>query len=183
VHSQWNAPGSVFANFQNDSLGKCEVCFRAGYCAMSECEVQRKFEVSIINSVVDKATLNGIVDDKPLKDMMKKVMNNNKIDFKKMVKKVKSNISKATKFVNKKAEKKLAKAVSLLNSGKSLVKSVRTNKNKNLSSSKLIQIIRESLKTFRTNVSLALSVKSKINIKYLNFYKFRKQKIVQSKKN
>lgn len=131
---------------------------------MSECEVQKNFEVSVINSVVDKASLNGIVDDKNMKDMIKKVMNNQQINFKKMQKKVQANLKKATKFVNKKAEKKLLKAVKLLNSGNTSATRKDSNKAskaaKTLSSSKLIKVVRESLTKFRTLISNALSVKS-----------------------
>ena len=163
----WNAPASVFANFKNDSLGKCEVCFRAGFCTMSECSVQKKFEISVINSTVDKAKLNGIVDDKPLKEMLKKLMNNKKVDFKKMTKKVKKNLKKAKKIVNKKAEKKLIKAVSILNGGKAKKSGSKASKKK-LSSSKLIKIIRSSLKKFRANASICISLKSKFNL--CNFF-------------
>jgi len=132
---------------------------------MSECQVQKNFEISVINSVVDKASLNGIVDDKNMKDMLKKVMNNQAVNFKKIAKKVQANIKKASKFINKKAEKKLLKAVNLLNSGNTSSNSKTSSKNskssRGLSSSKLIIIIRESLKKFRTNISNALNVKSK----------------------
>jgi len=131
---------------------------------MSECEVQKNFEVSVINSVVDRASLNGIVDDKNMKDMIKKVMNNQSINFKKMQKKVQANLKKATKFVNKKAEKKLIKAVKLLNSGNKTSGGKDANQAskaaKTLSSSKLIKVVRESLTKFRTLISNGLSVKS-----------------------
>lgn len=157
----WNAPASVFASFKNDSLGKCEVCFRAGFCTMSECSVQKKFEISVINSTVDKAKLNGMVDDKPLKEMLKKIIHDKKVNFKKVAKKVKKNLKKAKKHVNKKVEKKLIKTVRILNGGKAK-KGGKATKNK-LSSSKLIKIIRSSLKKFRANVSITLSQKSKEN--------------------
>ena len=88
----WNKPQSVFANFKNDSLGKCEVCFRAGFCTMNECSVQKKFEISVINSTVDKAKLNGMVDDKPLKEMLKKIIKNQKVNFKNTIIIMTSNI-------------------------------------------------------------------------------------------
>ena len=155
----WSKPASVFANFKNDSLGKCEVCFRAGFCTMSECQVQKKFEISVINSTVDKAKLNGIVDDKPLKEMLKKLMNNKKVDFKKIAKKVKKILKKAKKHVNKKTEKKLIKTVRILNGGKAKKLGSKGSKNK-LNTSKLIKIIRSSIQKFRANVSICLSLKS-----------------------
>jgi arsenate reductase-like glutaredoxin family protein len=156
----WNAPASVFESFKKDSLGKCEVCFRAGFCSMNECSVQKKFEIAVINSTVDKAKLNGFYDDKPMKDMLKKIIKNKKVDFKKIAKKVTKNLKKAKKFANKKAEKKLINAVRILNGGKVKGKKAKIGK-KGLSSSKLIDIIRSSLRTFRANVSICLSQKSK----------------------
>jgi hypothetical protein len=151
----WNRPDGLFNNFKNDSIGKCEVCFRAGFCSMNECSVQKKFEISVINSTVDKAKLNGLVDDKPLKDMMRKIIKNQKINFKKMAKKVQKNLYKAKKHVNKKAEKSLIKSLRILNGVKGSPK-----KNK-LASSKLITIIRSSISKFRATVMTTLSFKSK----------------------
>jgi len=127
---------------------------------MNECSVQKKFEISVINSTVDKAKLNGMVDDKPLKEMLKKIIKNQKVNFKKVAKKVKKNLKKAKKHVNKKAEKKLIKAVRILNGGKSAKKSGAKKSGHKLSSSKLIKIIRSSIKKFKANVSICLSTKS-----------------------
>ena len=161
----WNKPQSVFAAFKSDSLGKCEVCFRAGFCSMSECSVQKKFEISVINSTVDKAKLNGIVDDAPLKAMLKKIMHDKNVNFKKIAKKVKQNLKKAKKHVNKKTEKKLIKTVKILNGGKvkkaKKSKSAKKAKHAKLASSKLIKIIRASIKKFQVSVSICLSAKSK----------------------
>ena len=139
---------------------------------MSECQVQKNFEISVINSVVEKANLNGIVDDKNMKEMLKMVMNNQAVNFKKMAKKVQKNLKKASKFVNKRAEKKLMKAINLLNAGKTAgQKQAKGAKaTGNLSSSKLIKIVRESLTKFRNNVSVALSVKSKNSFFIKNLY-------------
>lgn len=157
----WNEPNTVFAGFKSDSLGKCEVCFRAGFCSMNECSVQKKFEISVINSTVDKAKLGGIVDSKPLKNMLKKIMHDKKVDFNKVAKKVKANLKKAQKKVNKKTEKNLIKTVSILNGGQ-VKKTDKGKDSKNmLSSSKLINIIRSSIRTFKINVSNCLSQKSK----------------------
>ena len=170
----WNKPQTVFAAFKSDSLGKCEVCFRAGFCSMSECSVQKKFEISVINSTVDKAKLNGIVDDAPLKAMLKKVMHDKAVNFKKIAKKVKKNLKNAKKHVNKKTEKKLIKTVKILNGGK--VKKAKGGKKhakgNKLASSKLIKIIRASIRKFQVSVSICLSAKSKKNFIFLNFLKF-----------
>lgn len=52
-------PGSVFDSFKSDIVGKCGVCFRAGYCTMSECQVQKNYETSVINKIVDSYELGG----------------------------------------------------------------------------------------------------------------------------
>ena len=153
----WNRPDGLFNNFKNDSIGKCEVCFRAGFCSMNECSVQKKFEISVINSTVDKAKLNGLVDDKPLKDMMKKIINDQKVNFKKMAQKVQKNLKAAKKQVNKKAEKKLIKTIGILNG----VKTGQRNQKNKLSSSNLIKIIRSSINRFKASVMNTLSFKSK----------------------
>jgi len=119
--------------------------------------VQKKFEISVINSTVDNAKLNGMVDDKPLKEMLKKIIHDKKVNFKKVAKKVKKNLKNARKHVNKKVEKKLIKTVRILNGGKAK-KSGKAVAHK-LSSSKLVKIIRSSLKKFRANVSITLSQK------------------------
>jgi len=155
----WNKPQSVFAAFKSDSLGKCEVCFRAGFCSMSECSVQKKFEISVINSTVDKAKLNGIVDDAPLKKMLAKVMHDKKVNFDKIAKKVKKNLKKAKKSVNKKTEKKLIKTVAILNGGKAKAKKSKGKKGAKLASSKLIKIIRASIKKFQAQVMVTMSSK------------------------
>lgn len=166
----WNQPNTVFAGFKSDNLGKCEVCFRAGFCSMKECSVQKKFEISVINSTVDKAKLNGIVDNKPLKEMLKKIMHDKKVDFKKVAKKVHKNLKDAHKHINKKTEKKLIKTVSILNGGKVKKTIKRKASHHKLSSSKLMKAIRSSLKRFKNSVSVTLSTKSKQNI-FFNFFR------------
>merc|ERR1712032_1292859 len=151
---------------KSDSIGKCEVCFRAGFCSMSECSVQKKFEISVINSTVDQAKLNGIVDDSSLKAMLKKVMHDKAVDFKKVAKKVKKNLKNAKKHVNQKTEKKLIKTVGILNGAKSAKGKKKAKKNsKKISSSKLIKIIRASIKKFQTQVSITISAKKKKELK------------------
>ncbi len=50
-------------------FGKCEICFRAGYCAISECKEQELKELEIINRVVNSATITGKVDENLLKNL------------------------------------------------------------------------------------------------------------------
>jgi len=53
----WSQPGSVFGAFLNDSVGKCDVCFRAGYCSMSQCTAQKRREQQVIEKAVDGANV------------------------------------------------------------------------------------------------------------------------------
>jgi hypothetical protein len=50
---------------------------------MDECSVQKNFEVSVINSVVDKAEIKGTVETTSLQDLVKNVVKGKKINFKK----------------------------------------------------------------------------------------------------
>jgi hypothetical protein len=59
----WNSPSNPFDYFKNDMFGKCEICFRAGYCTISECRAQEKNEINIINSVLNNSKLRGKVDE------------------------------------------------------------------------------------------------------------------------
>jgi len=52
-----------------DTFGKCEICFRAGYCTISECKEQELKELEIINSVVNSASITGKVDENLLKNL------------------------------------------------------------------------------------------------------------------
>jgi len=112
VWSMWSSPGSLFASFQNDSVGKCDACFRSGFCTISECQVQKNYETAIINQVVDQAPLNGVVSTKSLKGTIGKIMSNQKVNFKKLTAKVMKNLSKAKKSIGKRTAKRLAKTVS-----------------------------------------------------------------------
>lgn len=178
VHMLWNKPQSPFAAFRSDAIGKCEVCFRAGFCSMSECSVQKKFEISVINSTVDRAKLNGIVDDASLKAMLKKVMHDKVVNFKKVAKKVQQNLKKAKKHVNKKTEKKLIKTVSILNGAK--VKKGKKggkkhHKKNKIAASKLIKIIRSAIKRFQGYVSIAISCKKNKKLYAKKKHELKKQ--------
>lgn len=50
-------------------FGKCEICFRAGYCTISECKEQELKEIEIINKVVNSASITGKVDENLLKNL------------------------------------------------------------------------------------------------------------------
>ena len=94
VWSLWNRPRSPLAGFNGNSIGKCDACFRAGFCSVTECEAQKALEKTAISRVVNNAKLSGFVDSSIMKKMMKKIMNNKKVNFKKYAKKVKNSIKK-----------------------------------------------------------------------------------------
>lgn len=52
-----------------DTFGKCEICFRAGYCTISECKEQEFKELEIINKVVNSASITAKVDENLLKNL------------------------------------------------------------------------------------------------------------------
>lgn len=52
-----------------DMFGKCEICFRAGYCNISECKEQELKELEIINRVVNSASITAKVDENLLKNL------------------------------------------------------------------------------------------------------------------
>lgn len=53
----------------SDQFGKCEICFRAGYCSISQCKEQELKEIDIINRVVNLSTITGKVDENLLKNL------------------------------------------------------------------------------------------------------------------
>lgn len=97
VSTQWSQPGSVFEAFLSDNIGKCDACFRAGYCTMTICNDQKRKEQTIIEQSVDHANFTGMVDTKPIDEMMKKILNNEEVNYPKYAKKVKKQIKKDLK--------------------------------------------------------------------------------------
>lgn len=60
VKEQWyNSPNKMFQPFEKDVFGKCDICFRAGYCAIEECHKQQEAEFEIINQVVNAAHISA----------------------------------------------------------------------------------------------------------------------------
>lgn len=58
VKELWNnSPDHVFKPFEKDVFGKCEICFRAGFCSIQECKAQQDMELEIISQIVNKAKL------------------------------------------------------------------------------------------------------------------------------
>jgi hypothetical protein len=66
VHD-WNAPNTIFGDFQNDVLGKCDICFRAGYCTLTECEKNKAEDLQVVNFIVENAIFRGKLDKENLK--------------------------------------------------------------------------------------------------------------------
>lgn len=63
IDYEWNKEESVFKPFKEEVFGKCDICFRAGYCSIAECKVQQEKEKEIIDDIVDKAKLTGKKED------------------------------------------------------------------------------------------------------------------------
>mgnify|MGYP000600233364 CR=1 FL=1 len=58
VKELWNnSPDHVFKPFEKDVFGKCEICFRAGFCSIEQCKAQQDMELEIISQVVNQAKL------------------------------------------------------------------------------------------------------------------------------
>lgn len=56
VRDMWfTAPDKVFQAFEKDMFGKCEICFRAGFCSITECKGQEDLELQYINEVVNRS--------------------------------------------------------------------------------------------------------------------------------
>lgn len=79
-----------------DQFGKCEICFRAGYCSISECKEQEAKELDIINNIINKATLTAKIDENLLNNLpgisktcekdIQQTTKNNQIVLKKLTK-------------------------------------------------------------------------------------------------
>ena len=58
IKAQWNNdPEKSWIPFVEDIYGKCEICFRNGYCDIQECKAQQEEEFQYIDEVVNKAHL------------------------------------------------------------------------------------------------------------------------------
>lgn len=69
----------------SDQFGKCEICFRAGYCKIAECKEQELKEIDVINRVVNQSTITGKVDENLLKNLPE-IKNVSQKDIKKTAK-------------------------------------------------------------------------------------------------
>lgn len=59
VKEQWSVEDGVFKPFKSDIFGKCEICFRAGYCSIEECKIQQEKEAEIIDRIVNASHMTG----------------------------------------------------------------------------------------------------------------------------
>ena len=80
----WNSPYNIWEPFLKDIFGKCEICFRAGYCKITECEAQKENELKVISEVLNGAKLTAKVNEENgVKDEIICILNEliNKIYF------------------------------------------------------------------------------------------------------
>jgi len=59
VLNAWYSPLKPFEDFHKDILGKCDICFRNGYCSISDCETLKNHERKLINQIVEKSNFRG----------------------------------------------------------------------------------------------------------------------------
>jgi len=90
VLKEWSKPGSTFEAFQADNVGKCDACFRAGYCSQTYCQGQKRHEEMVIQKVIDSNDYQkkDQVSSREMDSMVKKVLRNDKVNFNHMAKKV-----------------------------------------------------------------------------------------------
>ncbi len=99
VLQEWSKPGSTFGPFQNDSVGKCDACFRAGFCSATHCQEQKRKEEIVIQRVINGQELKGKkhspVNGREMDNMVKKIIEGKKVEFHKITNKVRHQIKKA----------------------------------------------------------------------------------------
>ena len=91
----WGQPNSLFLSFQKDLLGKCDVCFRAGFCSITECDAQNAMEKTVIDNIVNSSQLHGLIDSSVMSKLVKNIVNDKKVDFKKYEKIIRRQIKNA----------------------------------------------------------------------------------------
>jgi hypothetical protein len=62
IKETWGTPWNPFEPFLKDMFGKCEICFRAGHCTISQCKEQEHNEIEVINSVINARHLTAKVN-------------------------------------------------------------------------------------------------------------------------
>jgi hypothetical protein len=63
VKDLWSITDGTFKPFRDDIFGKCEICFRAGFCSIAECKVQQEKEAEIIDKVINTSKITGKKED------------------------------------------------------------------------------------------------------------------------
>jgi len=101
VSQEWSQPNSQFEPFLKDFAGKCDACFRAGYCSATHCEEQKRKEQKIIEEVINsRPVARDIIDSKQIKNMVESISENRSVDFERLAKKVKKQTIQALKRKN-----------------------------------------------------------------------------------
>jgi hypothetical protein len=62
IKETWGTPWNPYEPFLKDMFGKCEICFRAGHCTISQCKEQEQNEIEVINSVLNGSHLKAKVN-------------------------------------------------------------------------------------------------------------------------
>lgn len=63
MRDAWGNPINPFEPFLKDVFGKCEICFRAGHCTISQCKDQERNELEIVNRIINSSHLTAKVDE------------------------------------------------------------------------------------------------------------------------
>lgn len=53
IKADWGKEIGVYESFRRDLEGKCEICFRAGFCNIAQCDSQKQNERAIIRQIVE----------------------------------------------------------------------------------------------------------------------------------
>jgi len=159
VREIWGSPKSPLEAFASNTIGKCDACFRTGFCSVTECSLQKTAEKTVISKIVNQATLTGIVDNSNIKKMMKKILKNKPVNYKKYAKKVQKSVKKGLKNKKFKANfKKISESLKLLvsavtpNDLKSAIKAVNSSLRKAKSSNRVKKSVRKIVKRFNALV-------------------------------
>ena len=99
----WKQPKSAFDAFQKDTVGKCDACFRAGFCSAKICQNQKRREEQVITQAVNRGEVASKYgnNQKEMDSMIGKILNNEKVQFNKVEERVRKEVRKA---INPKAK-------------------------------------------------------------------------------
>ena len=113
VEKEWTQPNSQFLAFEKDTVGKCDACFRAGYCRATQCENQKRKEQRIIENVINsKDLMKTTGDSSHMKQMVSDVIDDKNVEFSKLAKRVRKQTKEVLKNKNfQKKNKEMAKSL------------------------------------------------------------------------